>query len=253
MATKDLNLSLDRALLQSNVAREHQAANGETRAATAPAGRRQAGKKRTAKHAPQRTAAWPAIAFTGIAIANMSFLVLAGLWLSAFSGLQPAAAGSADVEISAQLDRIDRSISALQQQLTDLQVAANAQQQLIVSAYQSIGDQLQVRTDPSAATKQAGPGAGDSATTPAAADNPEASADWYVDLGNFPSRNAALAAQRSLLALGYEARIQVSGRGGSSAHALILADFKDRPSAESVATALMEQTQLESVSVWKQE
>ena len=187
-----------------------------------------------------------------IATANMLFLVLAGVWLSGFADRLPASPAAAPADIAPRLARIEQSITTLEQQLADLQVAANAQQQLIVSAYQSIGDQLQARPDQAPATAtQTTPGGTRARGNPGDGGHPAAARSWYVDLGSFPSNKAAVEVQKSLQALGFDAQIKAGSGGGTPTHELILANFEDRASAEVIATQLMEQTELESVSVWK--
>ena len=254
MTTKDLNLSLDRALLPSNIARDRKPANSEMRHDAAPAGARRANKKAAAKSRQPAANSRPGMAAACIATANMLFLVLAGVWLSGFADRLPASPAAAPADIAPRLARIEQSITTLEQQLADLQVAANAQQQLIVSAYQSIGDHLQARPDQAPATAtQTTPGARAPGETPAMAATPAAARSWYVDLGSFPSNKAAVEVQKSLQALGFDAQIKAGSGGGTPTHELILANFEDRASAEVIATQLMEQTELESVSVWKSE
>lgn len=250
MTTKDLNLSLDRGLFQPKATGKPGAAAGRSGRGTDGRATRQAGKPKPGKPVPRQTPkSWQAVVTSTMAIANMLFLVLAAIWLSGYAGQPTTRPDAPEAGISPQVEAvqngIDLRIDALEQQLENIQIAINAQQQLIVSAYQDIGEKL------------VGVGSPPQASTPAAPTGHEADdavqpdRDWHVNLGTFSRVEAATEVRSQLEALGYQAQIVSVDLDDSMAHKVILPDFEDRESAEVAATLLMEKTELDSLSVWK--
>lgn len=255
MTTKDLNLSLDRGLLQPKVAHNRNSAAPFAQPGAAQRDTRPTSRSTTRRPARQALSSWHVTAVSGVAIANMLFLVLAGLWLSGHTDRTPTQLADSRLDIAPQLRAmeagIDVRISSLEQQLENLEVTINAQWQLVATARQDIagarpqGDSQQAL---SAEATSTGATPGEVAQT---IDPAQQSKDWHVSLGSFSEKNSAASVQGQLQALGYEAQIQSLNIDNTMTHRVILPAFENQKSAEVAATMLMAQTQLDTVSVWQ--
>jgi len=142
MTTKDLNLSLNRGLIQPKAGRNRKQKGPNVK--VQPSAPRQ--KKRIAKLAPGSSGSRQWVAITGIAVANMLFLVLAGIWLSGHSYDSSARISSARVELTPELaltlTEINRRLDTIELQLGGLQLTIDGQHQPIVSDQFDIDGQL---------------------------------------------------------------------------------------------------------------
>ena len=233
MTSKDLNLSLDRGLIQSKA--DHNRIPQGSDAGVGPASRQH--KKRatgpTRGHGGGRQ--WIAVAV--IAVANMLFLMLAGIWLTGHTYDSAARLSAAHAGITPELQlmlaQIDNRLNTIEQQLGGLQSTLDGQQALKVSDTFDIDKQLREALDQHEPT----------------AHTPAPPVAWHVNLGNFDSREVALGLQQRLQAIGHATKIKSTKNDDKTAYLVILPGFSDRESAESVAKKIMEQTDLQSLWV----
>lgn len=185
-----------------------------------------------------------------IALANMLFLVLAGLWLTGtdlkgvFSGhadTPPYAAGaepSAWLEANARLTQLSGEIEGLRAQVDSLQTMLIAQPAPVA---------------PKPAEQPA-------ATVSTAAAQPERQEPapllqapepilWQVNLGDYASRKAARVTQQKLQALGLQSTIEQNRENGQTTYLVTLAGFERRLEAENVANRIMLETELNGLWV----
>lgn len=256
MTTKDLNLSFDRGLLRPTETHSQTTKSGNTRQVEAAIETRLPKNRVPRRTAPQKKLSWQGITIIGIAITNMLFLVLAGIWLSERSGGLPPQLATRHSDITPQLEvmqaRIEQQIDSIEQQLENLQIAINGQQHLIVSAYQDIGLRMhegkpaaeapQDTAPPSPAPNQEAPKPGEA----------EAHTGWYINLGSFPTKAAAFEIQEQFQAFGYAAQIHTLTIDNQAAYAVILPNFEDQASAETAVNQLLDRTDLDGLTVWKE-
>ena len=256
MTTKDRNLSLDRDLLRPKAAHSQTVQPGNTRQVATPNNTRPPGNRVTGRTAPQNTRSWQGITAIGIAITNMLFLVLAGIWLSERAGGLSTQAALPRSDITPQLEvmqtRLEQRIGTLEQQLADLQIAINGQQHLIISAYQEIGVLIKEGNDGTAAPADAAQPSVASSQEAPKTKQVEEKTGWYINLGSFPDKQAASDIQAQFQALGYAARIQALETDNQTAYAVLLPGFKDQASAEMTVNQLLDQIELDGLSVWKE-
>lgn len=255
MTTKDLNLSFDRGLLQPKEGRGQRAKPGNTRQAASPANARPPGNRVPRKAAPQKMRAWQNITIAGIAFTNMLFLVVAGMWLTEHTGGLSSQLPSPQPDIAPQLAimqaKMNQRIDSLEQQLDNLQISINGQQHLIVSAYQDIGTQLKEGHKAAAPADTALPSDKSNQEAPKTKQAPSPKG-WYINLGSFSKKQAAAELQKQFQALGYATRIQTLTIDNQASYAVILTGFKDQASAEIAVGQLLDQTELDGLTVAKE-
>ncbi len=235
MTRKDLNLSLDRGLLEPS-ANQHRTPHGPddgVQLASRKQNKRPAGQTRGHAGGGQ----WTAITIALIAVANMLFLMVAGIWLSGHTFDSAARPGAARAEITPELGlllaQINNRLSTIDQQLGDLHLALDKQQAIIVP------DSFDIDSHLREALSQ------DENTT----DAPPPAATWHINLGNFDSREVALGLQQRMQAIGHQTRIKPTTSDDKTSFLVVLAGFDQRESAELVAKQIMEQTDLNSLWV----
>lgn len=235
MTRKDLNLSLDRGLLEQG-AHQHRAPPNPD--AVVDFSSRQP-KQRAARQKSRqpRAGQWSAITIAIIAVANMLFLMVAGIWLSGHTYDSAARPDATGVDISPEINllllQVDNRLKTIEQQLGSLQLALDEQQSIAASdsfdldshVRETLGQQQETVTAP--------------APAPA----------WHINLGNFDSREVALGLQQRLQAIGHQTRIKPATSDGKTSYRVILAGFDQRESAELVAKQIMAQTDLNGLWV----
>lgn len=231
MSAKDLNFSLDRAPPsggpRDRASRPRRPATSGLRAVREP------GVAPAGKPAPARGRSGGAWLAATIALANMAFLVLAGLWLSGI-GREPLPerpAADALADATSSLHAVQAQLGELRREVTLLQAAVDAQRQLLVAAHLA-------RTDERGA---AGEEPGATAATAAAE-------QWYINLGHFATRPEAAAQQEKLASLGYTGSVVVAAEGANP-FALRLPGFPARAAAEEAANDIMGRTDLNGLWV----
>jgi len=227
MSTKDLNLSLEHDLADTGY-RVDGARGGGSRD-TSGAGRRFRGRQKAAA-ARQKSAAGTARKHTapprwfaaGIALANMLFLLVAGIWLTGHSQ-KPATPPAASMGAIAEpgLDDLRTQLDAVQQQLASLQGVVEAQYRLLVVAQRKLAD--------AAPTQTARPDTAQVAPDPV----------WQVNIGHVHAQEESAAMQRELQALGYAAETASENRAEGKGFRVLLTGFGDRDAAELVAKDIM--------------
>jgi len=241
MARKDLNLSLDQSLIHQRHLRKL------APAATDAPDSQKPGKQTTAAAAKPRQNI-QTITISIIAVTNMAFLLVAGIWLST---LQYTIAGPTTTPIppaltprvESMLAEANERLGSVQRQLDELKLTFDAHQLLAASAYAEM--EKEVRTVPAQENGSAKPVSTKEFTT--AVDN------WYVNLGTFSSEEAAASLQRQLHSIGRRAQISQQTNEGKIAYELRLSGFDDRESAEMTAGEIMKQTDLNGLWVWKKD
>jgi len=241
MSTKDLNLSLEYDLADTDYrgvgpragrGREPTATGRPVRGRQKSAAARQ---KPAARKFRKRSGAsgWLAAA---VALANMLFLLLAGIWLTGYNQ-QPTAPPTASVATIADpgLSDLRTQLASMQQQLASLQAAVEAQHRLLaVTRAESADD---------APAQAAAAGAGQAAPDPS----------WHVNLGHVQTREESVAMQRELQALGYTARVTAKTRGDGEGFSVLLTGFGDRDAAELTAKDIMARTRFNGLWVSRSE
>lgn len=240
MSTKDLNLSLEHDLADTGY-REGARGRG-SRAASGAGGRFREGQKAAAarqkpaagvarKHAGP--SAWFA---TGIALANMLFLLLAGIWLTGYGQMPatPPAVSMAPIAEPALTD-LRTQLDAVRQQLASVQEVVEAQHQLLVVAQRKFAEAVPAQ--------------------PAKADAGQAAPDplWQVNIGHGHAKEESAVMQRELQALGYAAEITSETRAEGEGYRVLLTGFGDRDVAELTAKDIMARTRFNGLWVSKSE
>ncbi len=238
MSRKDLNLSLDQSMLQ------HQVQHEPARDTSVVNNDRLGLRKKAAPPPPAYRNNWAFMLIAGVAIVNMAFLLAAGIWLSTFRHTiaTPVAAIATDIAPRLEILFIDTNdrLAALQQQFDQLTLSFNDHQQLTISvdARKKQGETVPPVQNISAEEflpKE----------MPIAADN------WYVSLGTFSSEADSARVRSQLDSIGQLAQVSRYDDKGKASFELRLAGFKDRESAEMAAGSILEKTNLNGLSVWK--
>ncbi len=238
MSAKDLNLSFDRELARARDASSGPAPVRNERGGIAeqqqPASGRPPPRKALKRASrPAKTQQWvmPAV----IALANMVFLVVAGIWLTGTSyprvpARDPAAMAAAP-QAEADLSSLQTQLDVMQQQLVGLQSTLEEQQRLLLftrlEAMQPAGADQTDAEDAAASPEKASPA-------------------WQINLGHFDTRDEAVSMQRELAALGYTADIATADDAGVT---LLLGGFGERKLAELAAKDIMQRTRLNGLWV----
>ncbi|MFT6050659.1 MAG: cell division septation protein DedD [Candidatus Azotimanducaceae bacterium] len=241
MTRKDLNLSLDNSLIQDRATTKSMRSG----IADASAGPRSGKHTKTSPAASRRNI--PALTTAIVAVANMVFLLLAGLWLSTLPYTIAAPNTSRDLNTTPQLKLMlaesNERLAGLEQQLKELALAVSSQQTLAAQNRISSEDRslaattLLDETEITVFTKEI--------ITPT--DN------WYVNLGTFISEQAAVNLQSQLLSLSRQANIAQRVEQGRNVFEVRLSGFDSRVLAETAAGEVMDQTDLNGLSVWQVE
>ncbi len=238
MATKDLNLSLDQSLAPgelSHAAKQKPAFGGEPQ-------QLQSGDRKTAFATSSRRN-FAAITISLVVIVNMAFLLLAGIWISTFPGSHaqtntPSVADATAVvelkiaETNSRLDLLQQQVHELieliktQQQFAEASGKVSAEEEPIIKSGADIIDFTNESTNP--------------------VDN------WYINLGTFDTEKLASSAQKQLLAMGQQPDIQRTEQVSSTTFELVISGFSDRESAELAAGYIMENSDLNGLSIWKE-
>ena len=251
MTSKDLNLSLDQALFQGRTEKKRQSqapAPGRisriTAEQSAPPGHRKRSDKPLAK--PRASRQW--LVVSCVAVANMLFLLLAGIWLSGNTYYATAPYNTAPAETSADivasLAQVTDRLNTLEIKLENLQLSLDRQQ--LQKPVESENSSPPVNEQPPASPSKID-------DTPVADSGEPSSVQvkvkpWHVNLGNFDSREAAAATQYRVAAIGHRAEISPPASEGTG-YQVILPGFSDRESAEFAANQIMLQTDLNGLWV----
>ncbi|MFT4518743.1 MAG: hypothetical protein ACI9JM_001128 [Halioglobus sp.] len=239
MARKNLNLSLDRDLLEPSIDPNWTLPDPENGVRLVSDKQKKRTPEQTQGHVGGRP--WTAITVGIIAVANMLFLLTAGIWLSGHSFNPPAQLRPALAEITPELElilvQIDNRLNTIEQQLGGLHLALNEQQSTTVPDSFNIDSHMrealsQYENTPSAPTPAPG---------------------WYINLGNFDGKEVALELQQRLQAIGLQSQIKTSASADTTSFLVVLPGFSDRESAELAAKQIMEQTDLNSLWVAQEE
>jgi len=192
----------------------------------------------------------------GVVVANAVFLLALGFWLAESFDQKFSASRTnpkAETTTKAVLVNLEEQITTLQQQLNDqgevlqqqlhnLQLVFRVDQQQIVSDYLDMVERFQpVIPQPQKPTQPMTPQT--SATT--------SLNNWYVNIGTFVNRKAAVGLQQQIVDLGYPATISSLTLNGKTAQRVQVAGFSDRASAEAVAQNIMKTTKLNGLWAWK--
>lgn len=235
MTRKDLNLSLARDLLEP-AAQQYRAPQNPDAVVEFSSRQRQqraAGQKSRQPGGGQ----WSAITIAVIAVANMLFLMVAGIWLSGHTYDSAARPGAASVETSPEINllllQIDNRLKTVEQQLGGLQLALDEQQPIMAS------DSFDIDSHVRDTLSQ----------QEIAIDAPAPAPAWHINLGNFDSREVALGLQQRLQAIGHQTRIKPVTSDDKTSYLVVLAGFDQRESAELVAKQIMAQTDLNGLWV----
>jgi len=238
MTRKDLNLSLDQSLLPPRKAPE------STRGTVTGKQGRPSSKKQPAITPPKHRKNWHTTTIAGFAIINMAFLLAAGIWLST---LQHTLAAPIATMITGTVPRIEimlvdtnDRLDALQRQLYELIVVIDDHQQLTAAVYAEQEDDQTVLV-----------GENVPASKVSAKEIPRAADNWYVNLGTFSSEDAADRVRLQLNSTRQQAQISRYDLPGTTSFELRLAGFEDRESAELAAGEVMENTELNGLTIWK--
>lgn len=249
MTVKDLNFSFDSNLVRSPVVADRDPAGDPGRAdrtARPAPGRPSRGRRKPVQAERRATGGRGQLAATiGIALVNMLFLVVAGIWLSGYffqpAGLGGPAALVEDDRIAPLLVELNSRVGALEQQLADLQVSTVRQQQTIISSQQSMEARLTAQWEQALTAREPKP--------EAAPAEPPAAPAWYVNLGDYVSREGAAALERQMLDLGYRVEIETRTEDSRIIYRVTLPGFVDQASADQAAQGIMEQTSLNGLWV----
>jgi len=227
MPVKNLNLSLERGTADAaSTAAAPVSARG---AATTGLRAVREPPPRARRNGPARAGGAPWAVAT-IALTNMAFLVLAGLWLSGYgreAPRTPAPAAGMAPELADALPGVQAQLGELRRELRLLQTAIDAQRQLLVAAHLARSE----------ATATPAPEAAGAATEPPR---------WHINLGEFSSRAEAAALGEQLAQLGHPGAV-VAADGGPVT--LRLAGFGARQEAEAAAAEIMARTSLNGLWV----
>jgi cell division septation protein DedD len=235
MTRKDLNLSLGNSLIQDRAAPKSM----RSRVAGVSTGPK-SGKQAKAPPAASRRNI-PALTIAIIAVTNMVFLLLAGLWLST---LPYTIAAPTTLNTTPQLELMlaesNERLAALEQQLKELA--------LVVGSQQLAAQSLQVNNEP-APTGTVQPDEPEILVSTKEITTP--TDNWYVNLGTFTSERAAVNLQSELLSLSRQANIAQRIQEGNTVFEVRLSGFDSRALAEITAGEVMGQTDLNGLSVWQ--
>ncbi|MEZ5569451.1 MAG: hypothetical protein R3E54_14095 [Halioglobus sp.] len=252
MSAKDLNLSLDRKLAHAGAPGKDKTAGVLKRGRFArlkPVPNLSAEGQQAPSRRPTPTgtavagsAASQWLAPALIALVNMLFLLLAGIWLTGtqYSPLTSRAPADATLEApeAPALTRLQTQLDVMQEQLLTLQATLEEQQRLLLFS----------RLEAELAAEQGDASPGDA--SPGAAVSPPASPPgWQIHLGHFATREAAVTLQNDLRRLGYNADIAASTTPDDSGVSLLLKGFSERKLAELTAKDIMQSTRLNGLWV----
>ncbi|MDZ7784026.1 MAG: SPOR domain-containing protein [Halioglobus sp.] len=241
MSTKDLNLSLEYDLADTGYRVDGARGRGSRDASGAGRHLREgqkaaAARPKTAAVMARKHAGPSAWFAAGIALANMLFLLLAGIWLTGY-GRMPATPPAASVAPIAEpvLTDLRTQLDAVQQQLAGLQTVVEAQHRLLVVTQRKLAD--------AAPAPAAESDAGQAAPDPL----------WQVNIGHVHAREESATMQRELQALGYAAEITEETRANGEGFRVLLTGFGDRDAAELTAKDIMARTRFNGLWVSRSE
>lgn len=266
MTNKDLNLALDKGYIQpatpSGTLTEEYAPQPETPKNSPPKTPESPYKPVPAQptptkprwlSAPLSRLEWGIIT---IVLLNLLFVIIAGFWLFTKEN-QPnttkvVSVVTPETPSKILLDELDARLEPLNEKLAQLQLVLNEQQRLIASSSHSLDKQLQaISLQVSNTTKTASKTEAKTVTKTSAP--PISKKNWYVNVGTFSSKEAALKLQKQIQALGHKVQINAATVGSKTAFRVQLPGFKDRESAEGTARQLMNKTNLNGLWAWKDE
>jgi len=248
MTAKDLHFSFDTALAQAQTRSNTEGIRSQASAtAPEPANLAQLPPIRPTKTRPRKTGdtsaqrAW--ITASLISLINMTFLVVAALWLTGNTyevpGLEFMGARIAEPLILEDLKPIESGLNQNTMQLSELNAALAAQAEMLAA----IQAQL--------AAPEAGAVNTEEAPSPLTTEADVAAVeDWQINLGSFPSAEGATRLQAQLASLGYAAQVGRPDRQGETAYRVWLGGYENREAADTAAHHLMEQTSLTGLWVW---
>lgn len=240
MTRKDLNLSLDNSLIQDRPVTESMRSNIAGVSTSQKPGK-------YAKAPPQASRRnIPALTVAIIAVTNMVFLLLAGLWLSTLPYTNAAPNTSIALNTTPQMELMlaetNERLAAVELQLEELALALGNQQ---LAAMDRLDSEDKSLSEGESEDEPAIPVSAKEIKTPT--DN------WYVNLGTFASEQAAASLQSQLLSIGRRPSIVQRVQEGSDVFELRLLGFGGRELAEMAAGEIMAQTDLNGLSVWQEE
>ena len=248
MTNKDLNLALDNSFIQPTSISEDERSNQTTPKAPMPTHTKCDATTTPKPSKLPRGLALESSHYKWLVIAvvfiNMLFLLLAGLWLSAQE--EPpremiiTAAPKADKNAEPMLNELNDKLLSLDQKLDQLQLTVSEQQRLIASSALDLDKRLQALSLQSKSTLKT-----ETKKTPL----PPKS--WYVNLGTFSTKEAALKLQKQVQDLGPQVQINTTSLDNKTAYRVQLPGFKDRESAEKIAHQIMAETNLNGLWAWK--
>lgn len=231
-----------------------QAATEQPKPSAAPATAR-AATRRTAWPAQPSRAPW--ILAAAIAVMNMLFLVLAGLWLTG-TGLQGTLAPPGVVAQDApadnpRLNALGDQLSALNLQMSELRADIEVLQvpaPSIVSPAVPETIDHSAQTDGIASAAAADPAPDGANTAPAPVTETAAPPQtWQVNLGDFLTRKAAQATLAQLADIGLQGQVRSVDAAGNTTYLVTLDNFLQRTDAEEVANDIMRRTELNGLWV----
>jgi len=190
-------------------------------------------KKRSKKRAAPATGAArnnrQTVLIGFIAIMNMAFLVLAGIWLTgAFPQARLEAAPTpavAPAAIQAMAADFDQRLAAMEQSLSSLGEALTVAP-AAPSQDQPASSEVNAEPEPAAALPQ-----------------------WQVNLGQFTRHSDALAVQEQVKSAGFQATVSQPQGADKGSYQVALAGFGIRLDAEQAAGQIMEKTRLNGLWV----
>lgn len=202
---------------------------------------------------------WLSVALVSI---NLIFLLIAGIWLSGLNDQttdrQSQLSVSTEQQLSNQLTSLDEQLTEIQQRLDQLTLSVSEQQQLIATSANDLTKELESLTAQQAllsnrVIKAESTAATDTATKNKTPTSPTAQKKWHVNLGTFSTKEAAMRLQKQLLALGHSVQVNSTSIENKTAYRVQLPGFEDRESAERVAKQIMDKTRLNGLWAWKDE
>ena len=207
MTNKDLNLALDNSFIQPTSMSKGEE-NNQAAPKNAPPTHTKCDSAATPK--PSKPPRWLALEpshykwlVIAVVFINMLFLLLAGLWLSAQEKppreMIITTAPGIDKNAEPALDELNDKLLSLDQKLDRLQLTLSEQQRLYASSaldldkrFQALS--LQLQKAPKTETKK----------------TPPPTKAWYVNLGTFSTKEAALKLQKQIEGLGHQVQINTT-------------------------------------------
>jgi len=250
MTNKDLNLALNNSFIQPTPMSEDEISNQTT-----PKAPTHTHTKCDATATPKQSKLprWFALESShhkwlviAVVFINMLFLLLAGLWLSTRE--EPPReviitnAPEADKNLEPILNKLNDKLLSLDQKLDQLQLTVSEQQRLIASSALDLDKRFQILLLQSKTT-----------LATEAKKTPLPPKSWYVNLGTFSTKEAALKLQKQVQDLGHQVQINTTSFDNKTAYRVQLPGFQDRESAEKIAHQIMAETNLNGLWAWKDE